>query len=131
MFLRFIIAAAGIPVTKHGNNAVPRKIFCKNILIFCFEASSRSGSADLLTSLGAELQLDPAQTKQVFDDAGMCFLYARKFHPAMRHVGPARKEMGIRTVFNILGPLTNPARPKYQVNAVSHKPASSFCKILR
>jgi len=97
----FIIAAAGIPVTKHGNNA----------------ASSRSGSADLLTSLGAELQLDPAQTKQVFDDAGMCFLYA-KFHPAMRHVGPARKEMGIRTVFNILGPLTNPARPKYQMTGV-------------
>jgi len=98
----FIIAAAGVPITKHGNNA----------------ASSRSGSADLLTSLGAELALDADQTKQVFDEAGICFLYARKFHPAMRHVAAARRQMGIKTVFNILGPLTNPARPKYQMSGV-------------
>lgn len=101
----FLIAATGIEVTKHGNNA----------------ASSRSGSADLLKSLGVELALDAAQTGKVLQDAGMCFLYARKFHPAMKHVAPIRRELKIRTVFNILGPLTNPAKPRFQLSGVFDK----------
>ena len=91
-----VAAAAGIPVVKHGNRA----------------ASSASGASDLLGQLGVNLELDPAQVAEVFHSVGMTFVFAAKFHPGFRHAATARKEMGIPTVFNILGPLCNPARPE-------------------
>lgn len=93
----FIIAAAGIKVAKHGNRA----------------ASSLSGTADCQEALGANIVQDPAKALQMLQDVGMCFLFAQKYHAAMKYVGPIRKELGFRTVFNILGPLTNPANPEY------------------
>lgn len=92
-----ICAAAGAKVAKHGNRA----------------ASSRCGTADCLEALGVSLEQDPDTCRRLLDEVGMCFLFAQKYHPAMRYVGPIRRELGIRTVFNILGPLTNPARPTY------------------
>ncbi|MGI6003214.1 MAG: anthranilate phosphoribosyltransferase [Lachnospiraceae bacterium] len=93
----FIIAAAGIKVAKHGNRA----------------ASSLSGTADCQEALGANIVQDPDKALQMLQDVGMCFLFAQKYHAAMKYVGPIRKELGFRTVFNILGPLTNPANPEY------------------
>ncbi|MCD7722878.1 MAG: anthranilate phosphoribosyltransferase [Clostridiales bacterium] len=89
----FVLAAAGVKIAKHGNRA----------------ASSQSGAADCLEALGVNVNADSAVMKKAFDEANMCFLFAQKYHSAMRFVGPVRKEIGIRTVFNILGPLTNPA----------------------
>lgn len=100
----FAIAAAGVRIAKHGNRA----------------QSSRSGSADLLEGLGVEIELTPEQVAQCVDEVGVGFMYAPAFHPAMRFVGPARKEMGIRTIFNILGPLTNPAGAQHQLIGVGH-----------
>lgn len=97
-----VIAAAGVPVTKHGNRA----------------ASSKSGAADCLEALGVNIMIDPEKNQKVFDEQGICFLFAQKYHSAMRYVGPIRKELGIRTVFNILGPLTNPAFASLQVMGV-------------
>ncbi len=97
-----VIAAAGQPVAKHGNRA----------------ASSKSGAADCLEALGVNLQQDPELCVRELQEVGICFLFAQKYHTAMRYVGPIRKELGIRTVFNVLGPLTNPAKPKYQVLGV-------------
>jgi anthranilate phosphoribosyltransferase len=97
-----VAAAAGARVAKHGNRA----------------ASSRCGSADLLEALGANLQLGGEQVARVIDDCGFCFLFAQRFHPAMRHVGGPRREIGIRTAFNLLGPLSNPAKPKRQLVGV-------------
>ena len=93
----FIIAASGIKVAKHGNRA----------------ASSLSGTADCQEALGANIVQDPDKALQMLQDVGMCFLFAQKYHAAMKYVGPIRKELGFRTVFNILGPLTNPANPEY------------------
>ena len=93
----FVAAAAGIPVAKHGNRA----------------ASSKSGSADVLEALGARIELGPEAVARLVREAGIGFLFARSFHPAMRHVAPVRSELRVRTVFNLLGPLTNPARPAY------------------
>lgn len=93
----FIIVASGIKVAKHGNRA----------------ASSLSGTADCQEALGANIVQDPAKALQMLQDVGMCFLFAQKYHAAMKYVGPIRKELGFRTVFNILGPLTNPANPEY------------------
>ncbi len=93
----FVAAAAGIPVAKHGNRA----------------ASSKSGSADVLEALGARIELGPEAVAKLVREAGIGFLFARSFHPAMRHVAPVRSELKVRTVFNLLGPLTNPARPAY------------------
>jgi anthranilate phosphoribosyltransferase len=98
----FVIAGAGRRVAKHGNRA----------------ASSRSGSADVLASLGVNLDLTPEQVGQCIDEVGIGFLFAPKFHPAMKHVGPARRELGQRTIFNILGPLTNPAGATHQIIGV-------------
>ncbi|MDD7409270.1 MAG: anthranilate phosphoribosyltransferase [Anaerovoracaceae bacterium] len=98
----FIIAAAGVKVSKHGNRA----------------ASSLSGAADCLEALGVNLDVDPDKACQLLDKVGMCFLFAQKYHTSMKYVGPIRKELGIRTVFNILGPLTNPASPEYFVLGV-------------
>jgi anthranilate phosphoribosyltransferase len=97
-----VAAGAGARVAKHGNRA----------------ASSKCGSADLLEALGANLQLGGAQVAQVIDGCGFAFLFAQRFHPAMRHVGGPRREIGIRTAFNLLGPLSNPAKPKRQLVGV-------------
>ncbi len=93
----FIIAAAGVKVAKHGNRA----------------ASSLSGTADCQEALGANINQNPEKALQMLQEVGMCFFFAQMYHPAMKYVGAIRKELGFRTVFNILGPLTNPASPEY------------------
>lgn len=98
-----VCAAAGVRVAKHGNRA----------------ASGTCGSADLLEAWGMEIELPPAAVATTIDELGIGFLYARSFHPAMRHVGPVRAQLGVRTVFNVLGPLSNPARARFQVVGVS------------
>ncbi len=98
----FVIAAGGVPVAKHGNRSV----------------SSKSGAADVLEALGADISLDIDKAKEQLAGSNMVFLFAQKYHGAMRYAGPVRKETGIRTVFNILGPLTNPARANLQVMGV-------------
>ncbi|WGD31422.1 anthranilate phosphoribosyltransferase [Ancylobacter sp. WKF20] len=89
----FIVAGAGVPVAKHGNRAL----------------SSKSGAADVLTALGVKIDLTPAQISRCITQAGIGFMFAPAHHPAMKHVGPTRVEMGTRTIFNLLGPLSNPA----------------------
>lgn len=98
----FVIAAAGVKVAKHGNRA----------------ASSLSGAADCYEALGANISLEPEKACEMLDKTGLCFLFAQKYHTSMKYVGQIRKELGIRTVFNILGPLTNPASPEYFVLGV-------------
>ena len=95
----FVIAGAGAPVCKHGNRA----------------ASSTSGSADLLEALGVAIDLGPAGVARCVVEAGMGFCFAPRFHPSMRHAGPTRRELGVPTVFNVLGPLANPAGVRHQV----------------
>ncbi|MBQ3969646.1 MAG: anthranilate phosphoribosyltransferase [Clostridia bacterium] len=97
-----VLAAAGIPVAKHGNRA----------------ASSKSGAADVLEKLGVNIRIDPEKNEKVLEEVGICFLFAQTYHSAMKYVGPVRKELAIRTVFNILGPLTNPANATMQVMGV-------------
>jgi len=92
----FIAAAAGAYVTKHGNRA----------------ASSKSGTADCLEALGANINLEPESCSALLKDSGFCFLFAQKYHSSMKYVGAIRRELGFRTVFNILGPITNPAHPE-------------------
>jgi len=99
-----IAAAAGAKVVKHGNRA----------------ASSKSGSADVLEALGIALNVPPEAVNQCVDQAGICFFFAPLYHPSLRHAGPARREIGVQTVFNVLGPLANPAQPKAQVVGVPH-----------
>jgi anthranilate phosphoribosyltransferase len=98
----FVVAGAGLKVAKHGNRSV----------------SSLCGSADVVETLGVSLDLTPAKVAQCIDEVGIGFLYAPLLHTAMKHVMPARREMGIRTVFNVLGPLTNPAGANAQVIGV-------------
>ncbi len=98
-----LAAAAGAAVAKHGNRS----------------ATSRCGSADVLEALGARIDLGPEQVAYCVQEVGFGFMFAPAYHPAMKHVGPARREIGIRTVFNILGPLTNPAHTRYQVLGVA------------
>ena len=98
----FVVAAADIPVAKHGNRSV----------------SSKSGSADVLRELGVNLDITPQQAGQCVDEVGIGFMFAPAFHPAMKHAIGPRREMGIRTIFNILGPLTNPAGAKRQLMGV-------------
>lgn len=93
----FVIAAAGIKVAKHGNRA----------------ASSSSGTADVQEALGINIEQSPEKALELLNEVGMCFLFAQKYHAAMKYVGAIRRELGFRTVFNILGPLTNPANPSY------------------
>ncbi|WP_332654471.1 anthranilate phosphoribosyltransferase [Brevundimonas sp.] len=97
-----VLAGAGLKVAKHGNRAL----------------SSRSGSSDVLAALGVNLAATPAQQLRALDRAGIAFLFAPSYHGAMRHVGPVRAEIGFRTVFNLLGPLSNPASAKRQVMGV-------------
>jgi anthranilate phosphoribosyltransferase len=98
-----VAAAAGIPVVKHGNRA----------------ASSTSGASDVLSALGVRVDLEPAQVVAVFDQVGLAFVFAARFHPGFKHAAQARKEIGIPTVFNILGPLCNPVRPEASAVGVS------------
>ena len=98
-----VAAGAGMTVVKHGNRA----------------ASSSSGSADVLEALGVDLTLAPERVARVADEAGITFCFAQAFHPSMRHAAVARKELGIGTAFNILGPLTNPAQPVYAALGVA------------
>lgn len=97
-----VVAGCGVPVAKHGNRAL----------------SSKSGAADVLTSLGVNLDADMAQVEQAIAEAGIGFLMAPRHHSAMKHVMPARVEMGVRTIFNILGPLSNPAGVTRQFTGV-------------
>jgi anthranilate phosphoribosyltransferase len=100
----FAIAAAGVRVAKHGNRAM----------------TSKCGSADLLEELGVRIELAPDQVAECIDAVGIGFMFAPSFHPAMRYVGPSRREIGIRTIFNVLGPLTNPAGARHQLIGVGH-----------
>ena len=97
-----VAAAGGMKVAKHGNRA----------------ASSKCGTADCLEALGINIQQDPEKCVELLKEVGMCFFFAQKYHTSMKYVGPIRKELGIRTVFNILGPLTNPGSPKMQLLGV-------------
>jgi anthranilate phosphoribosyltransferase len=99
---QFVVAACGVPVAKHGNRAL----------------SSKSGAADVLTALGVNIEADMSLVKRALWEAGTCFLMAPRHHSAMRHVGPVRVELGTRTIFNLLGPLSNPAKVKRQVIGV-------------
>ncbi len=110
-----VISAAGIPVAKHGNRA----------------ASSKSGAADCLEALGVNITISPEKSKEILEKANICFLFAQKYHTAMKYVGPVRKELGIRTIFNILGPLANPASANMQVMGVYEEAlAEPLAKVL-
>jgi len=98
----FVVAACGVPVAKHGNRNM----------------SSRTGAADVLEALGVRIDLEPAAAEYCLREAGLCFLFAQTYHPAMKHVGPVRRELGFRTVFNLLGPLCNPAGVRRQLLGV-------------
>ncbi|MDY0293802.1 MAG: anthranilate phosphoribosyltransferase [Candidatus Methanomethylophilaceae archaeon] len=98
----FVVSAAGAPVAKHGNRA----------------ANSRCGAADVLEALGADITIGPGKSARILEEIGICFMFAQDYHAAMRHVAPVRRELGIRTVFNILGPLTNPAAARMQLMGV-------------
>lgn len=98
----FVAAAAGMKVSKHGNRA----------------ASSKCGTADCLEALGVNIEQSPQKCLELLNETGLCFFFAQKYHTSMKYVGSIRKELGIRTVFNILGPLTNPIHPKRQLLGV-------------
>ena len=98
----FVVAAAGVPVAKHGNRSI----------------SSKSGAGDVLEALGVNISADPDVVEKCVEEVGIGFMFAPHFNPAMKYVGPVRKEMGIRTEFNILGPLSNPSRAKAMVVGV-------------
>lgn len=98
----FVVAAAGLPVAKHGNRSI----------------SSKSGAGDVLEALGVNIMAEPALVEECVEEAGIGFMFAPLFNKSMKHVGQARNEMGIRTVFNILGPLANPSRAKHMVVGV-------------
>ena len=111
----FVVAGAGVPVLKHGNRSV----------------SSKSGSADVIEQLGAVATLHKEEVEEVFNETGLVFMFAPYFHPAMKHVMPARKGLGIRTFFNVLGPLLNPAGVRRQViGAFSRDVARQISHIL-
>ncbi|NTU89766.1 MAG: anthranilate phosphoribosyltransferase [Actinobacteria bacterium] len=97
-----VIASAGVKVAKHGNRA----------------ASSKSGAADCLEALGVNIDLEPEKCLELLEKIDICFFFAQKYHASMKHVGPVRKELGVRTIFNILGPLTNPASANMQLLGV-------------
>jgi len=101
-----VVAAAGVPVAKHGNRS----------------ASGNSGSAEVLAALGVEIEPDPAVLRRCLDELGLTFLYAPRFHPALRHAAPVRRQLPFRTLFNLVGPLANPARPEFQVVGVTGEP---------
>jgi anthranilate phosphoribosyltransferase len=111
-----VVAAAGVPVAKHGNRAI----------------TSKAGSADTLDALGVRIDHDPASAAASLTGIGFAFLFAPSFHPAMRHAGPTRREIGIRTAFNVLGPLTNPAGVRrLMVGAADADLAPRMAEVLR
>ncbi|MDY6835783.1 MAG: anthranilate phosphoribosyltransferase [Chloroflexota bacterium] len=111
----FVVDGAGLPVAKHGNRAV----------------SSKCGSADLLDALSVRIDITPEQMGRCIDEVGIGFLFAQSLHPAMKHAAPTRKEMGIRTIFNILGPLSNPASAPIQLLGVyDPKLTEVMCEVL-
>lgn len=97
-----VLAAAGIHVAKHGNRA----------------ASSKCGAMDVVEALGIDLNVSPEKSGKLLDEMGLCFLFAQKYHSAMKNVGQVRRDIGIRTIFNLIGPLANPAMPEYQLMGV-------------
>jgi len=97
-----VISAAGIPVAKHGNRSV----------------SSKCGSADVLEALGVNIDIPVEKSEKILEEIGICFMFAPRYHSSMKHAAPVRKELGIRTIFNILGPLTSPAAAQYQLLGV-------------
>ena len=101
----FVVAACGVPVAKHGNRSM----------------SSKSGAADCLEALGVNVATSPAAASRCLREVGLCFLFAQTYHPAMKHVAEVRKQIGIRTIFNLLGPLSNPARVRRQLVGVYDK----------
>lgn len=106
----FVVAGAGVGVAKHGNKSI----------------SSRSGSADVLTELGIKIDLTPEQTTQAIDEIGIGFLFAPHYHPAMKYAALVRKELGMKTAFNLLGPLTNPAGTKKQLIGVYNNKSAAL-----
>ena len=100
-----VVAAAGVPVAKHGNRA----------------ASSACGSADVLEASGLAIEISPETAATMLREAGFTFMFAPRYHPAMRNVGPVRRELGVRTIFNVLGPLTNPAHATHQLVGVARE----------
>ena len=98
----FVVASGGVPVAKHGNRSV----------------SSKCGSADVLEALGANINLSAAQSEKILEQTGICFMLAQTHHSSMKHIAPIRKELGVRTIFNILGPLSNPAGATMQLLGV-------------
>ena len=110
-----VVAAAGVPVAKHGNRAI----------------TSKAGSADVLDALGVRIDHDAASAATALRELGFAFLFATNFHPAMRHAGPTRREIGVRTAFNLLGPLTNPAGTRRQLLGVGEaKAAGRFAEVV-
>lgn len=97
-----IVSAAGIPVAKHGNRSV----------------SSKCGAADVLEALGVNIMISPARSAEILNEIGLCFMFAQSYHTAMKYVAPIRRELGIRTIFNILGPLANPAGANHELLGV-------------
>jgi anthranilate phosphoribosyltransferase len=100
-----LAASAGLTVAKHGNRAV----------------SSKCGSAEVLETLGIKIDLEPAASARLLEEFHFCFLFAQKYHPAMKHAGPVRRELRFRTIFNLAGPLSNPARPTHQLVGVARR----------
>jgi len=98
----FVVAACGVPVAKHGNRNM----------------SSKSGTADCLEALGVKIELSPADASRCLREVGLCFLFAQAYNPAMKYAAPVRRELGFRTIFNLLGPLSNPARVRRQLVGV-------------
>ena len=110
-----VASAAGCKIAKHGNRSV----------------SSKSGAADVLESLGIDITIEPEKSKKILEEIGICFLFAQKYHTSMRFVGPVRAELGIRTIFNILGPLTNPAGANMEILGVySEELVEPLAKVL-
>lgn len=101
----FVAAAAGLPVAKHGNRSI----------------TSRCGSADVLEQLGVKLDCSAKTSRRALDEAGLCFLFAPLYHPGLRHAGPVRRALGVRTIMNILGPCVNPAEPRVQLLGVAEE----------
>jgi len=99
----FVAAACGLPIAKHGNRSV----------------SSRCGSADVIEALGAKIDVEPEKARRILDQTGFCFLFAPAYHPGMKHAALVRRQLGVRTVMNLLGPCINPARPPVQLLGVA------------
>jgi anthranilate phosphoribosyltransferase len=112
----FVVAGAGVPVAKHGNRS----------------ASSKSGAADVLEALGININVTPRQNERALHEIGFCFLMAPYYHPALKHIAPIRKDIGTRTIFNLVGPLLNPASPTRQLIGVfDQKWMEPFAQVLK